>query len=236
MRVEPTGGLHVELYEDSLECIQPSEGELRRGAILRDSFGNRAARKCAKRKLNNLGAIVGQATVVNSMENMEKMRDNLQFASAMAQISHEDTAEKKRKEKEADKLYDDHAPDAAKKFEKYGRDNMSKLTVKDIEAILYKVYSIKISGSKLKKQDYIRALEQEFNKNFMRYAEFASSLGLRSSDKNDAAAAANTEWFLCIIGGYIIHYMSTLRSKSYQSFCSLCVLSIELFSRPRYSS
>ena len=126
------------------------------------------------------------------MENMEKMRDNLQFASAMAQISHEDTAEKKRKEKEADKLYDDHAPDAAKKFEKYGRDNMSKLTVKDIEAILYKVYNIKISGSKLKKQDYIRALEQEFNKNFIRYAEFASSLGLGSSDKN-VAAAANTE-------------------------------------------
>ena len=88
VRVEPTVGLNVELYEDSLECIQPSEGELRRGAILRDSFGNRAARKCAKRKLNNLGAIVGQATVVNSMENMEKMRDNLQFASAMAQISH----------------------------------------------------------------------------------------------------------------------------------------------------
>ena len=63
------------IFKDSLECIQPSHGEVRRGAILIDSFGNRAVRKCAIRKMNNLRSMVGHSGVTNSEENMEKMRE-----------------------------------------------------------------------------------------------------------------------------------------------------------------
>ena len=56
---EPSAGLNLELSHDNLECIQPSDTELRRGAIMRDAFGERAARKCSQRKLNNLAIMVG---------------------------------------------------------------------------------------------------------------------------------------------------------------------------------
>ena len=83
-----------------MECVQPTEEELCGGAILRDTFGNGTVRKYAKRKLNNLRAIVGQLDVVNSAENMEIMRRSLQFASAMAQINHEEVVEKAKKVEE----------------------------------------------------------------------------------------------------------------------------------------
>ena len=94
MRLAPTKGLDIALYNDSLECIQPTESELRRGAVIRDSFGERAQRKCAKRKLTALGTIVGHCGVVNSEENMEQMREQLAFATAQAENKKLDEEEK----------------------------------------------------------------------------------------------------------------------------------------------
>ena len=185
VRVELSNGMDVELNRDNLECIQPAEAELRRGAILRDTFGNRAVRKCAKRKLNNLGAVIGQSSVVNSPGNMETMRRNLQFASAMAQIHHLDAAEKAKKLEENDRSLEENAPEAAKKLEKSGRD-IAKLTTKETKAILYKVFNVKMSGSKLRKQDYTKALQKELEKSIGRYEEFVALQGLESNCVNDS--------------------------------------------------
>lgn len=70
-------GLDVALYDNSLECIQPTESDLCRVAVIRDSFGNRAAHKCAKRKLTALGTAVGHCGVVNSEETTERTREQL---------------------------------------------------------------------------------------------------------------------------------------------------------------
>ncbi len=59
VRLEPLTGLNLELSHDNLECIQPTELEIRHGAIMRDAFGESTARKCSQRKLNNLAVIVG---------------------------------------------------------------------------------------------------------------------------------------------------------------------------------
>jgi hypothetical protein len=59
VQLSPLTGLNLELSHDNLECIQPTELEVRCGAIMRDAFGERAVRKCLQRKLNNLAIIVG---------------------------------------------------------------------------------------------------------------------------------------------------------------------------------
>ena len=88
VRIMPLKHLNVEVSSDAMDCIQPLESELCWVAIMRDSFGEKAKRKCAQRKLNNLGLIIGQTTVVNSEQNMAKMREQLQFANALVSSSH----------------------------------------------------------------------------------------------------------------------------------------------------
>jgi len=48
--------------------------------------------------------------------------------------------------------------------------------VPEIEAILYRVYNISLSGSKLRKPDYVRALERELGTNLGKYEAFVKTL------------------------------------------------------------
>ena len=180
-RLAPTKGLNVEFEKDSLECIQPKPEELRRGAVLRDAFGDRAQRKCAQRKLNNIGSVNGQSAILNSHENMAKMQDNLEFSASLAEINRKETKEKEEKRKQADEDHEAKAPLAATKLEKKGR-VVSAITVKEIEAILYKVYNETLSGPNLRKPDYVKALENQFERNIRKYEEFVRSLESESID------------------------------------------------------
>jgi hypothetical protein len=53
---------------------------------------------------------------------------------------------------------------------------LSKILVPEIEAILYRVYKISLSGSKLHKPDYVRALEKELDTNLGKYEAFVKTL------------------------------------------------------------
>ena len=112
--------------------------------------------------MNSIGTVIGTCTVVNSEENMEKMRKELEFSNAMAEISRLGAVDKAEEEKKKDEEFRDNAPAAEKKLEK-DLAQFSKLTVKDIKALLYQVYNIALSGSKLRKHDYVKALEKELN-------------------------------------------------------------------------
>jgi hypothetical protein len=57
-------------------------------------------------------------------------------------------------------VHDEKASAAVAKLEEKGR-AVTKLTVKEIESILFKVYNITLGGSNLKKPDYVKALEKE---------------------------------------------------------------------------
>ena len=175
--VEPASGLDIHLQPDSLQMIQPNNKEMRHGNILRDHYGERAKRKCAQRKLNNIGLVVGQSTVVNSVENMKRMEEDLQFATACAEISRIEQIGKEEEQKKKTKEFEAHAPDAAKKL---GKDpsSVGKLTKNEIEAILYTVYNATVPGSKskLRKADYVKALEKEFAANWGKYEDFFSKL------------------------------------------------------------
>jgi hypothetical protein len=176
---EPSSGLNLELSHDNLECIQPTESEVRRGAIMRDAFGERAARKCLQRKLNNLAIIVGRSTAINNDANMLRAREQLEFANSMAEIERRELALKKLKEKECLKLHFEKAPSAVAKLEANGS-IVASLTKGEVESLLYAVYDINLGNckgsSKLKKGDYVKALEKEFERDIKKYEVFVVSL------------------------------------------------------------
>ena len=134
VKIIPSTELNVEISSDALKCIQPTQSELRRANILHDSFGKRAIRKCAKRKLNNIGNIVGQCAVVNDETNMARMRENLVFAESMAEIVRREKANKTNKERDSMQKHDERAPEEEKKMEKCEQ-KVASLTVPEIEAI-----------------------------------------------------------------------------------------------------
>ena len=85
--MHPSANLCVHLYPDSLKSIQPTANQLRRGATIKDYIGNNTARKCARRrKLNSYRYLVGHCGVVNSAENMKRMKEQLIMADLVAEI------------------------------------------------------------------------------------------------------------------------------------------------------
>lgn len=93
----------------------------------------------------------------------------------MAEIVRAEAAEKAGKEKESLKKYEEKGPDAGKKLEKSGR-KVDSLTRAEIESILYIVYNKTLSGSKLRKADYVQSLEKEMEGNIGKYDVFVASL------------------------------------------------------------
>ena len=184
----PAGGLDIHLYDDSLNCIQPSEIELCRGAIMKDALGIQADRRCAQRKLNNVGYLAGHCAHVNSEENMETMRHNLMFVSTQAEINRKEAADKATKRKEVAGALEEKAPDAAKKLE-LNRLNISSVTVDEIKGFLFKVYNKSVPGiqSKLRKPDYVKVLEKQFRENIGRYEGYIATLELGAVDVNNGA-------------------------------------------------
>ena len=85
-RLAPMKGMGAAIYEDSLECLQPTEAELCRGAATRDNCRDRAARTCAKRKLTALGTVAGHRGVGNSKDTMEQASKQLAFAAFQAEV------------------------------------------------------------------------------------------------------------------------------------------------------
>jgi hypothetical protein len=169
----------LELSHDNLECIQPTESEIRCGAIMRDAFGERAACKCLQQKLNNLAIMVGRSTVINSNANMLCAREQLEFANSMAEIERRELDLKKLKEKECLKLHFEKAPSAVAKLEASGR-IVALLTKGKVESLLYSVYNINLGNckgsSKLKKGDYVTALGNELERDIKKYDVFVVSL------------------------------------------------------------
>ena len=112
------------------------------------------------------------------------MKDQLKFATAMAEINRLEAKANDAKRKEKDSVHNEHAPAAAKKLEHNGRNFETRaVTVADIQAILFKVYNISMSGSKLRQADFVRALHA-LHRDSGQYEEYILSLDLRSNNDN----------------------------------------------------
>ena len=84
---------------------------------------------------------------------------------------------KKKKESEQREL-DETSPVAVRKLELKQRD-VNGITVKEIKAILMKVYTVTLSGSKLNKSDFVRALEKEMANDLSKYEALVFCCGVR---------------------------------------------------------
>ena len=177
VRRGPAPWLDVHLYPDSLEMIQPTAEDMRRGRILQDHCGERAKRKCAKRKLNSIWLVIGQSSIVNSAENMARMQEELNFAAACAEINRIEDANKVAEKRRKAQDLRDCAPAAARKLSK-DISNVAKLTVQELESLLHRVYGITVPGakSKLRKTDFVKALERAMTENSGKFAAFVKSL------------------------------------------------------------
>jgi hypothetical protein len=170
-RMAPSDGLDIHLEKDSLMMIQPTEHDLRWGAILKDYAGNNAKRRTAKRKImNNIAVTIGNCCVVNSEENMRRQREQLIMADSVAEISRMEAEEKAAEKRAKTKVHDEKVPAAAEKLEKNSR-VVSTLTVKEMKAILFKVYNITL-GDTTRKPDCIKALDKQMGSNIDKYNDY----------------------------------------------------------------
>ena len=113
-----------------------------------------------------IGLVTGQSAVVNSAKNMERMAEELKFASACAEINRIEEANKEvEKRKKAQEL-EDTAPMAARKLNK-DKTSVGKLTKQELESLLHKVFNVNKPGtkSKLRKIDDVKTLKKEMAKN-----------------------------------------------------------------------
>jgi hypothetical protein len=76
---------------------------------------------------------------------------------------------------EGNKMNDEKAPAAVRKLKDKGYAVM-KLTVAEIESVLFSVYNITMDGSKLRKADYVSALEKEMSTNTLKYESFVCNV------------------------------------------------------------
>ena len=82
------------------------------------------------------------------------------MAESVAEISRLEAEEIVIEKQAKNKVHNEKAPAAVAKLEEKGR-AVTKLTVKEIKAILFKVYNITLGGLNLRKPDYVKALEKE---------------------------------------------------------------------------
>jgi len=78
--------IDLAICDMQFECISPSERDLRYGQIVNDATGEGVMKKIANRKLNNLGFTHGHGCIVNSDDNMKRMKQDLQLADSTVEI------------------------------------------------------------------------------------------------------------------------------------------------------
>ena len=169
----------------------PTEKDFARGNVMSHAHGRRAKRKMAQRKLTNIGTVVGYCGVVNSDDKMKKLREQYEFVQSIAEINRITANEKKKKKEEDEKGLDENAPAAVKKLEEKKR-NVGGLYVAEIQAILFKVYNVSMSESKLRRPAYVKALEDEMTKDMGEYESFLSRIMVESQRVAEESAAPST--------------------------------------------
>ena len=103
----PTAALDVHIGERHMECIKPTDVDLRKGWIIVNAVGQGAKMKVVMRMLDSLGYIQGSCGFLTDTENMNRVRHHLEIADYIAEIKRiEDDASPKKKDENVTNMID----------------------------------------------------------------------------------------------------------------------------------
>ena len=113
------------------------------------------------------------------------------MADSVSEIHRKEAEDKVLEKLENNKLNDEKAPVAVRKLEDKGRE-VVKITVAEIELILFSVYNITMDGSKLRKADCVSALEKEMATNIIKFESFVRNLETVPASKGTVRACRDS--------------------------------------------
>ena len=154
----PAQYLDVEMTSDQRMLLNPTLHDLTLRAIMRDSGGNGALRKLARRKLDNVGDIKAHCGIQNNPERIRQLSAARELSASITEIArkeHESATAKKVKAS-GDLLAE--APAAAAKL-KFKQGNANKLKKVEIVAVALKYFAVELKLSQ-PKPDLVTALEK----------------------------------------------------------------------------
>ena len=134
-----------------MECVEPTEKELRRGSVIANTVGDWAKMNIAKWNLTALGKMWVYCYVDNSKDNMARMEAELQLAASYADISAIEQANMANKNAADNGFLLSEAPAAALKLQKSDR-KCEKITVREIISLLGKRLESRIQSQNRRNQ------------------------------------------------------------------------------------
>ena len=143
--------------------IQPTQHKLKGGHIIRGAVGYGTALKVVRRNLNTTSNMHGHCAVLNETDNLKLMHNDLQLTDKIADICRGDAEASAAKREEEEGNVIGGAAVATTKLEEKHR-NVSALNVKEIKSLLFAVYNVTISASKIRNPDYVAYLMSDTEK------------------------------------------------------------------------
>ena len=156
--LEPSRYLDIEITRDQRMILNPSQQDLTFRAIMRDTAGEGALKKLAKRKLDNVGDIKAHCGIQNSVERIRQLKAARELSDSLTEIARKDHESVTAKKAKASGDLLDEAPAAAGKL-KSKQGNANKLTKLEIVAIALKYFAVQLKVSQ-PKPDLVTALEK----------------------------------------------------------------------------
>ena len=84
-KLEPSKYLGIYISSEQLQILNFVEHDLQKSNIFRDAMG-KSSRKLATRKLNVIGNLTGQSSVITSGENLRRAQEDCRRASTYEKI------------------------------------------------------------------------------------------------------------------------------------------------------
>lgn len=141
----PSAYLDVECSQVQKRLLNPTPVDYAMHEVMSHVHGEGAKQSMAKRKLDALGNIRGDCGLANDPERLQRLRNQLQLADSLAEISKATTEEKATKASQATAELIEKAPAATAKLKK-AKGDASALTKDEMSAVAF----VSFNGAVLK--------------------------------------------------------------------------------------
>ena len=135
-QLRPSRHLDVEMTPTQQQLLDPAPQDFAMHEIMRTCHGKGAKKAMAQRKIDALGNIRGACGFANDPVRLARLKNQLQLAESLADISKVADDEKATKRSAETSILITAAPDAIKRLIEKGG-NIAQITIKDMDAIAF---------------------------------------------------------------------------------------------------